>query len=220
MGPDVEEPLLSAEADVEVIKPSVAERAEDATSALPAVRFQDVWNTVLLQSGMAWPLLLNLTSSYAVSLITLAFVGHIGKEALAAASIGTSFVGILARMVLMGLCGALDTQASQAYGHGNLAELPPIFQRTLMFLWLHALPVTAMLLAVPKVLAQQGGDPQLAAMALSYMQLLIPGVWMECLARSLNRILVAQRIARPQMGVALLVVPLHVATNYLLIHKL
>ncbi|GFH20513.1 multidrug and toxin extrusion protein 1, partial [Haematococcus lacustris] len=57
-------------------------------------------------------------------------------------------------------------------------------------------------------------------MALSYMQLLIPGVWMECLARSLNRILVAQRIARPQMGVALMVVPLHVATNYLLIHKL
>jgi MATE family multidrug resistance protein len=36
----------------------------------------------------------------------------------------------------------------------------------------------------------------------------------------LNRILVAQRITAPQMVVSLVVLPLHIATNYMLIHYL
>lgn len=43
-----------------------------------------------------------------------AFIGHhSGKVALAASSLATSFVGVVARTVLMGLCGALDTKAAQ-----------------------------------------------------------------------------------------------------------
>jgi MATE family multidrug resistance protein len=34
-------------------------------------------------------------------------------QELAASAIGSSFVGVMARTVLQGLCGALDTQASQ-----------------------------------------------------------------------------------------------------------
>lgn len=38
--------------------------------------------------------------------------------------------------------------------------------------------------------------------------------------RPLNRILVAQRITRPQMYVSLTIIPLHVATTYTLVHSL
>lgn len=37
------------------------------------------------QAALAWPLVLNLLASYANSIITMSFVGHIGKRELAGA---------------------------------------------------------------------------------------------------------------------------------------
>jgi MATE family multidrug resistance protein len=62
---------------------------------------------------MFLPLLLNLVCAYGINLSTLAFVGHLGTDTLAAAALGTSIVGMLGRTVLFGLVGGLDTVASQ-----------------------------------------------------------------------------------------------------------
>ncbi|PNH12640.1 Multidrug and toxin extrusion protein 1 [Tetrabaena socialis] len=120
--------------------------------------------------------------------------------------------------VVQGLCGALDTQVAQAYGAGNLSALGPIFKRTLLFLWLHCLPITGLLLAAPHLLRYLSREEQLARMAHSYILALVPAVWLDALARPLNRVLVAQRITRPQMVISLAIVPMHVATTYALIH--
>jgi len=45
--------------------------------------------------------------------INLYFVAQSGTEQLAAASLGTSIAIMFSKLVLLGLCGALDTQASQ-----------------------------------------------------------------------------------------------------------
>eukprot|EP00198_Chlamydomonas_reinhardtii_P007691 XP_001697028.1 predicted protein [Chlamydomonas reinhardtii] len=64
-------------------------------------------------STMFVPLFLNLTCSYSINIVTLAFVGHLGKQELAAAALATSLVGIVGRTVMYGMVGALDTLASQ-----------------------------------------------------------------------------------------------------------
>ncbi|KAG2423423.1 hypothetical protein HXX76_015294 [Chlamydomonas incerta] len=172
------------------------------------------------QAALAWPLVLNLLAAYSTSIISFSFVGHLGTLELAGAALGNSFVGITARYVLQGLCGALDTQAAQAYGAGNYGALGPIFRRTLLFLWLHCLPMTALMLAAPALLRLLSRDPALAAMAHKYILALIPAIWLDALARPLNRILVAQRISKPQMVISLAIVPLHLLTTYTLIFPL
>eukprot|EP00198_Chlamydomonas_reinhardtii_P003377 XP_001692713.1 integral membrane protein [Chlamydomonas reinhardtii] len=172
------------------------------------------------QASLAWPLVLNLLAAYSTSIISFSFVGHLGTLELAGAALGNSFVGITARYVLQGLCGALDTQAAQAYGAGNYAALGPIFRRTLLFLWLHCLPMTALMLAAPALLRLLSRDEQLAGMAHKYILALIPAIWLDALARPLNRILVAQRISKPQMVISLAIVPLHLLTTYTLIFPL
>lgn len=48
-----------------------------------------------------------------ITLVAVTFNASWASQELAAAAIGSSFVGLMARTVLQGLCGALDTQASQ-----------------------------------------------------------------------------------------------------------
>lgn len=47
-----------------------------------------------------------------------------------------SFQVMLGRLVLLGLCGALDTLAAQAWGAGKEGRLPLLLQRTVLFLWM------------------------------------------------------------------------------------
>ena len=51
-----------------------------------------------------------------LSTVNLYFVAQSGTKQLAAASLGTSITIMFSKLVLLGLCGALDTQASQASG--------------------------------------------------------------------------------------------------------
>lgn len=204
----------------QLTEPLLAERAEEkhdiegATTNKP----QDgLLADMASQAALAWPLVLNLLAAYATSIINMSFVGHLGKRELAGAALGNSFVGITARYVLQGLCGALDTQAAQAYGAGNHAALGPIFKRTLLFLWLHCLAISGLLLGAPSLLQLLSGDQELADMAHRYILGLIPAVWLDAAARPLNRILVAQRITRPQMAISLVIIPLHIATTWALI---
>ncbi|GFR42578.1 hypothetical protein Agub_g3505, partial [Astrephomene gubernaculifera] len=208
----LQEPLLGTE-DAETAGPQLHPSDKEAPHASAGV-FQDMMS----QASLAWPLVLNLLAAYSTSIISFSFVGHLGTRELAAAALGNSFTGITARYVLQGLCGALDTQAAQAYGAGNLGALGPIFKRTLLFLWLHCLPLTGVLLGAPGLLRLLSREEELAGRAHRYILALIPAVWLDAAARPLNRILVAQRITRPQMVISLLIVPLHVATTYLFIH--
>ncbi|GIL46250.1 hypothetical protein Vafri_3278 [Volvox africanus] len=176
-----------------------------------------IMQDILDQASLAWPLALNLLAAYSTSIISSSFVGHLGTKELAGAALGNSFTGITARYVLQGLCGALDTQAAQAFGAGNYAALGPIFKRTLLFLWLHCVPITCLLLGAPHLLRYLSREHMLAVIAHKYIMALIPAIWLDAMARPLNRILVAQRITKPQMVISLLIVPLHIANTYLLV---
>ncbi|KAK9842256.1 hypothetical protein WJX81_002908 [Elliptochloris bilobata] len=172
------------------------------------------------QGRLAGPLVVNLTLNYSISTISLASVGHLGTTELAAAALATVLYSMCGRQVIQGLCGALDTLASQAYGAGNLAALGPIFQETCVFLGAHCIPLTVALLGAPRLLAlAEGRDSALCAMAAAYSLRLLPCLWLEVLNRPINRILLAQRITLPQMWVSVVVMVLHAGANWLLIHR-
>ncbi|KAK9815228.1 hypothetical protein WJX72_000308 [[Myrmecia] bisecta] len=170
------------------------------------------------QGVLAGPLIVNLMLNYSLSIISLSFVGHIGTAALAAAAMSTTVYSATGKLVLMGLAGALDTQASQAFGSGNFAALPVILQRCVYFLLLHCAPLTVAFMSVPAVLRALGQEAQLCNMVAVYTLGLLPSLWLDAINRPLNRILVAQRITMPQMCISGIVALLHLAGNYLFIH--
>ncbi|GAX73141.1 hypothetical protein CEUSTIGMA_g594.t1 [Chlamydomonas eustigma] len=171
------------------------------------------------QMCMAGPLMVNLVSINVLATVNLFFVAQYGTDQLAAAALGNNISIMFSKLVLLGLCGALDTQASQAVGAGRLTRLPTLYQRTTLFLLVHCIPITAIMLGMPVLLSyiNQDSASALPGMVSKYMLFIVPGVFLEAISRPLSRILVAKRVAAPLMIIALTEVPINVFVNYLLV---
>ncbi|GLI63431.1 hypothetical protein VaNZ11_006320 [Volvox africanus] len=169
------------------------------------------------QLSLAGPLAVNLVTANAVAVSILYFVARGGTEQLAAAALGNNVAVMFGRLVLLGLCGALDTLAAQAWGAGKERRLPLLLQRTVLFLWLHCVLISVAMLLLPAGLHVLGQDPALSAMVWKYLLALLPSVWLEALSRPINRALVARGIVTPQMVISLVGLPLTIATTYTLV---
>jgi multidrug resistance protein, MATE family len=175
-------------------------------------------NEVLIQLKAAFPLALNLISSYSLQIIGLAFVAKLGSTDLAAAALATALASVSGKIIVMGLAGALDTLASQAYGAQDYVALGLIFQQTVFFLLIHATLLSGIFAITPTILHKLGQPAELCSMAQRYIIALIPWLLTDAINRPLNRILVAQQITNPQAVVQLFVAAQHIPTTYLCIH--
>ena len=67
----------------------------------------------MVQSRLVLPLAADLMLTQSLALIALAFTAQHGTEALAVVALGTTIYSMLGRLVMGGLCNALDTTAAQ-----------------------------------------------------------------------------------------------------------
>lgn len=104
-----------------------------------------------------------------------------GTQELAAMALATTLSAMVGKIPLMALCGAVDTLASQAQGAGQPVSL--IFQRAVCFLTLHCLPISALFVAAPSLLAALGQPAEMAAMVRAYLLALLPNLWIDAVAR-------------------------------------
>jgi MATE family multidrug resistance protein len=74
--------------------------------------------------------------------IALLFVGHIGKEELAAVSLATLTANVTGWSVFQGLASALDTLCPQAYGAGLPKMVGLYTQRMAILLFCVSLPIS------------------------------------------------------------------------------
>lgn len=102
---------------------------------------------------LAWPMVLTQLAQVAMVTADLAFMGHIGPEALAAAALAVTLY-LVSFTFGAGLVAPIASWAAQAYGARNLAMV----QRALrMGLW------TALLLSFPIIAFVFGGERILLA---------------------------------------------------------
>ena len=66
------------------------------------------------QARLAGPLGADLVLTHSLTLVALAFVARLGMAPLAIVALGTTVYELAGRLVLGGLCNALDTAAAQA----------------------------------------------------------------------------------------------------------
>lgn len=87
----------------------------------------------------------------------------------------------MSQIMLMGLCGAVDTLATQAVGARQPVGV--IFQRAVLFLLAHCLPITALFLGVAPLLSALGQPAGMCAMVRLYLLALLPNLFIDALAR-------------------------------------
>ncbi|RLN09200.1 hypothetical protein C2845_PM11G17730 [Panicum miliaceum] len=124
-----------------------------------------------------------------LQMVSVMFVGHLGKVELAGAAVATSFGGVTGFSLLTGMACSLDTLCGQAFGAGQ-HHLLGVYKQRAMLVQLVSVPVAAAWAYAGEALARCGQDPEVGAAAGRYIRCLIPALFafgpLQCHARFLQ----------------------------------
>ncbi|KAL6767870.1 hypothetical protein ACKKBF_B36925 [Auxenochlorella protothecoides x Auxenochlorella symbiontica] len=166
---------------------------------------------------LAWPIVCSGFLSYGLSVISIAFVGRLGKLELSITLLATSFFNVTGMAIVLGFAGVLETVCGQAYGAAHYRAVGLALQRAVLMAlvlcsaitagWFHAAPLMTML----------GQEPAIAAGAARFLWLSSPALFAGALYGVLTRYLLAQgqsRLPTWSAAIAVLLAPVY---NYLLV---
>ncbi|RCV06035.1 hypothetical protein SETIT_1G131000v2 [Setaria italica] len=165
-----------------------------------------VLSEVKKQLYLAGPLVTGQLLQNIVQMISIMFVGHLGKLPLAGASVASSFATVTGFSLLGGMAYSLETLCGQAFGAARHHLLGVYKQRAMVVLSL--------------ILAWCGLDPEIAAAAESYIRWLIPALFVYGPLQCHSRFLQTQNVVVPVMLSSGATAAIHVAVCWLLVHRL
>ena len=133
---------------------------------------------------------------YLSQIIITVFAGSLNDEAkLAGVGLGIGFSAIFCSSILIGMNGALQTLASQAYGFGSLHLCGVHFKIGQVILTLIFIPIAVMLSFSEQILIKLGQDPQVASYAYQFIMVTLPATYcfamFDLTKRFLNSMLIS-----------------------------
>ncbi|MED6136437.1 Protein DETOXIFICATION 16 [Stylosanthes scabra] len=207
----------------QVVVVKAEDGSSDDTAAEVVVVAQNkislVVKEVKKQLWLAGPLVLVGVLNFAIQLISIMFVGHLGELALSGVSMATSFSSVTGIALMMGMASALDTFCGQSYGAGQHGMLGVYAQRAMVVVIIVCIPISIIWANTESILNLFGQDHEISAEAGRYAQLIIPALFAFGILQCQTRFLQTQNIVIPMMlssGVATL---LHVALCWVLVFK-
>jgi len=130
-----------------------------------------------LTLALAWPLVLTNLSQFALSLTDALFLGHVGTEALAAATIGGNlYFAAMAPAFGLALAAAPMCAQTRGRGRGHVRGQRRDVRAALWACLGACLPVWVLLWFAEPVLLLLGQQPDLAALAGEYVRALMWGL--------------------------------------------
>ncbi|KAJ1736372.1 ethionine resistance protein [Coemansia sp. Benny D160-2] len=145
-------------------------------------------------------------------------IGNLGAKELAATSLSYMVSGVFALAPALGYASAMDTFCSSAYTASADKTLVGVhFQRGVVAVVIHLIPVTFIFLNMEWLMLLLGQDAEIAALCGSYMRVFLPGVLPWALYECTKRYLQAQGIMGASTVVIAVTAPLHWLNSYLLI---
>ncbi|KAK1606822.1 hypothetical protein QYE76_030495 [Lolium multiflorum] len=157
---------------------------------------------------------------YARSLVSMIFLGRLGRLPLAGGSLALGFANITGYSVLSGLAAGMDPVCGQAFGAGRTSVLAAALRRTVSLLLAASVPVSLLWVAMHRVLVATGQDPDIAAAAYEFILCSLPDLLVQSFLHPIRVYLRAQSITLPITYAAAATLLLHVPFNYLLVHGL
>jgi multidrug resistance protein, MATE family len=157
---------------------------------------------------------------YLRSLVSMLFLGRLGRLPLAGGSLALGFANITGYSVLSGLAAGMDPVCGQAFGAGRTSVLAAALRRTVALLLAASVPIVALWLAMRRVLVAAGQDPDVAAAAYEFVLCSIPDLAVQSFLHPLRVYLRAQSVTLPLTYAAAAALLLHVPVNFLLVQRL
>ena len=157
---------------------------------------------------------------YARSLVSMIFLGRLGRLPLAGGSLALGFANITGYSVLSGLAAGMDPVCGQAFGAGRTSVLSAALRRTVSLLLAASVPVSLLWVAMHRFLVAAGQDPDIAAAASEFILCSLPDLLVQSFLHPIRVYLRAQSITLPITYAAAAALLLHAPVNSLLVHGL
>ncbi|CAN6278527.1 unnamed protein product [Urochloa humidicola] len=167
---------------------------------------------------LAGPLVASCVLQAAINMVSLMFVGHLGKLPLAGASLATSIANVTGYSVLSGMANAMGTLCGQAFGARQQHLLGVYKQRGMVVLGLASLPIAIVWACAGEILVLMGQDAGIAAEAGVYARWLIPSLAAYVPLQCHVQFLQAQGVVLPITASSCAMVICHAALCWTMVH--
>ena len=165
---------------------------------------------------LAWPIVGAQVGNMLMGMVDMLFVGRVGVDAMAAASLGNAFLyGTL--LVGQGLVLGMDPLVTQAHGAGDGRAVGLALQRGLVVSVFVTLAVSAVLLFTAPVLVLLGQEPALAQEAGRYIGVQVPTIGAFFGYLALRSYLQGRAIVRPALIVMIAANVANVLFNWIFV---
>ncbi|WP_083519141.1 MATE family efflux transporter [Bradyrhizobium jicamae] len=166
---------------------------------------------------LAWPMVLTQLAQVAMMTTDLAFIGHIGPEALAAAALAVTLY-LVSFTFGAGLLAPIAPLAAQAYGAANLAMVRRAVRTGLWAALMLSFPIIAFAFRGEQILLAFGQPPDAARLAQQYLFGLalgvVPALWLQAIRNFMG----AVNRPEPILWITLAAIPLNALLVYLLVY--
>lgn len=201
---------------------SPSDASRDTTSkwedAVLSGRIQTNWEREVKTIGRySKSLILTFLLQYSLTTTSIFAVGHLGKNELGAVSLAGMTANITGYAIYQGLATSLDTLCAQAYGSGRKELVGLQLQRMVYFLWLITIPIGIIWLSSTVILNAIIPQPELAALAGTYLKIILLGAPGYAAFESGKRFLQAQGLFSATLWVLLICAPLNVLMSWLFV---
>lgn len=163
------------------------------------------------------PLIGTYLLQYLYNLVTIFVISHVGKDELAAVSLGITTMNIVGFAIFEGMATSLDTLCAQAYGSGHVKQVGLHMQRMILLLLLVAVPIGVVWICSPWILGSIVPQKHLALSAGAFLRLSLIGVPGYALFEAGKRFVQAQGDFTAALIVLLICAPVNVLLNWLFV---
>ncbi|XP_077251481.1 protein DETOXIFICATION 49-like [Tasmannia lanceolata] len=170
--------------------------------------------------NIAFPMIITGLLLYGKSMVSMLFMGRLGKQVLAGGSLAVGFANITGYSVLSGLAMGMEPISSQAYGAKQWDLIGKSLRRTIGILLISSIPISLLWLAVEPILLHCRQDPSISAVASTYLAFSLPDLIFQSLLNPLKIYLRTQNITMPITISSALALFFHAPINYFLVHVL
>ncbi|KAM9733983.1 multidrug and toxin extrusion protein 1 [Menidia menidia] len=171
-------------------------------------------------SKLSGPVIIAQLMSFAVSLVSTVFCGHLGRIELAGVSLAIAVINVTGVSIGTGLASACDTLMSQTFGSNNLLRVGVILQRAILILLLACFPCWAILINTEPILLALRQEPEVARLSQMYVKIFMPALPAAFMYSLESRYLQNQGIIWPQVITGFVVNLLNALINYIVLFPL
>ncbi|KAN0016138.1 hypothetical protein ACTFIU_006093 [Dictyostelium citrinum] len=182
--------------------------------------FKDAKPEVVYLLGWTFPVLVsNVLNQVVYLLVNMMFAGRLGKDELAAVSLGNTWVFCTSAFVI-GTFNAMDTYISQAFGAKNYKLIGSTIQRATTTAIIFSFFITIIWFVTEPILILIHQDPDVSKLAQRYILGMIPGLWFSGALSILQKYLQGQGIMNPSIVCGIILNISNAIFNFILVHGL